>query len=710
MHRDIKPSNVQVANDGTVKLLDFGVAKLLGDDTGIANSLTRELGTALTPEFAAPEQLDGAVITTATDIYSLGMLLRLLVTGRNPREGAVTHSLAELRALAHEEPARLHDTVTDSLAPDELDALARARGSSSGEFARMLHSDLDNVVRKALAVEPADRYDTAVDFAQDLRRYLRHEPVTAQAQTIRYRAQKFVHRHRGGVLAASLMLISLIAAAVITTWQGIEARKQRDLAIYNQQRVQATNEFLSLLLSEVGSDGKPLTLVDLLDRGVEMLDRQFGADQRFVARTLYHVSIYYGTLGRVDRQLDLLGRAEAIARDRQDHDALAIALCAQSRAVMMNDPDAAARQFDEGGAALGEARDPSLDARQECARAEAQLLEASGDRDAALVVLEGALAELDASATPSGAARSVLLNDLSEQYYKLDRVDEALAMNAELLETLDRIGRGGTLDKVIYLLNRAAILSRMGEVLEASTAQEAALARVEQIESAGPVLIGARGHYANSLLRLARYDEALALFTSSGEAAVASGNARWIANYDLMRGITLVRLGRGPEAREFLDAAEAILLETAGSHERLLDEIALARARLALSEGDVDTAAGAVQAILERAGYPAKKDQPGLSSLLWTAAQVALRADDAESAERYANDGYEAAARVARDPAKSADVGQALVLRAKARRAQGNLSGAVEDLERGIASLSRGFGELHPETLEARALLSDLPR
>jgi hypothetical protein len=190
------------------------------------------------------------------------------------------------------------------------------------------------------------------------------------------------------------------------------------------------------------------------------------------------------------------------------------------------------------------------------------------------------------------------------------------------------------------------------------------------------------------------------------EAAAASGNTRWIAQHQLMRGLTLARMGRGAEAGDFLAAAEAIYLETAGANERLLDEIALARARILLTEGDAAAARAAVDEVLSRAGYPQRKDAPGLSSMLWTASQVALGNGDAMNAEQYANDGFEVAVKVARDPAFSGDVGQLLLLRAKARHAQGDRTATTTDLELAIPSLIKGFGEAHPETVEAKSLLA----
>ncbi|MDH5621313.1 MAG: serine/threonine-protein kinase [Gammaproteobacteria bacterium] len=707
VHRDIKPSNVLITRDGTVKLLDFGVAKLLSDNQASGGHLlTREMGAALTPEFAAPEQLAGTSITTATDVYSLGLLLWLLVTGKSPRDTATIKSLSELRAVANSEPASMHTAVTEDADMERVRQAARRRSAAPSEFLKTLRTDLDTVVRKALAPEPNDRYATAEAFASDLQHYLRNEPVIAQNPTVVYRARKFVRRHRGGVLTAMLMFTALVSAAIITTWQSVEARRQRDNALYQQQRVQASNEFLQLLLSEIGPDSKPLTLVELLDRGVALLDRQFGAEERFIGRTLYDVSLFYATLGKIDEQVALLERASGIASELEDWDLLATVTCAQARAQLMNDMEVSGARLQQGKQALQKTRFDSADGKQECFRAEALLLEAAGDRDGAINAFRSALTAIESSPVRSDAARATILNDLAEQYFKADRANEALAVNAELLEIMDRTGRGGTLGTFIYLLNRAAILSRMGEVREASVAQLQAMQRVESLEATGQTPVGAWAHYANSLLRLGRYDEALSTANAGLEAATAAANSRWVAGYEMLIGKALARAGRGAEAGPHLAVAESIYSETAGANERLLDAIALTRAEISLRNGDEVTARDAIMAILNKTGYPQRKEEPGLASILWTTANMALATGDAVAAEQYATDNLQIVSAVARDPTLSADVGQALLQRAKARHMLGRNSDAVRDLERAIPSLVNGFGDEHSETAEARELLT----
>jgi eukaryotic-like serine/threonine-protein kinase len=319
VHRDIKPSNVLVSSDGGVKLLDFGIAKLLADDTnpGSATLLTVEGTAALTPQFAAPEQIMGGAVTTATDVYALGILLYLLLTGQHPA-GPGPHSPADLvKAITEDDVPRPSDVIASGKLGSET--AIQKRALSSDRLRRQLRGDLDTIVGKALKKDPRERYGSVGAFEADLRRYLKDEPISAHPDTLSYRVSKYVRRHRVPLSLMSVALLAIFAGSAATLIQARTVRHQRDAALLERDRADHVTKFMTgifRLADPSQKTGNQVTARELLDKASQEVEAGLAQNPDLQARMMAAMGKAYMNLGLYGRSESLLQKSLSIAASR----------------------------------------------------------------------------------------------------------------------------------------------------------------------------------------------------------------------------------------------------------------------------------------------------------------------------------------------------------------------------------------------------------
>ncbi|GBD91212.1 serine/threonine-protein kinase PrkC [bacterium BMS3Abin04] len=308
VHRDLKPGNILVNKQGRPKLLDFGIAKLLDESLLQENiKLTQTKMMYLTPEYASPEQINGQNITTSSDIYSLGVLLYQLLTGHQPYR------------INNLSPLQISKIITDEKVTKPSDILKSKTSTSDGKdcevrndnLRRTLKGDLDNIILKAMHKDPLQRYGSVQEFADDIKRYLTCLPVIAGKDTLPYRFNKFVKRHKVGVALFILFNVIILSSIIAVIYQGKIAVEERDKAKIENQKFEKVNSFLQEMLSSVDPSeiGRDVKVYDVLQKAAKNAETELKNQPGIEAVIRSTIGNTYVNLGEYDKGKPFLDKA-----------------------------------------------------------------------------------------------------------------------------------------------------------------------------------------------------------------------------------------------------------------------------------------------------------------------------------------------------------------------------------------------------------------